>query len=229
VSTSDHDLSEFLLRVCHDLRTSLRAIGVHAELLRRQGLATQPSDLELRLGLIADGARRLDSLADGLCGYSVALQIEEGSFQMTGMSSVLRAAAAKLDKELREHGAELTSAELPRVFGDRDRLVQVFETLLANVLCHRGPTTPHIRIAAEKRANDWLFAVKDNGPGIDSASLEVIFKPFRRLHGSEPNRLGGMGLAICRAIVERHGGIVWAESSAGAGSTFFFTLPIVSE
>jgi signal transduction histidine kinase len=230
VSPSDRDLSEFLLRACHDLRSSARAIRAQAELLQRDGQAAESSDFERRLGFVVEGARRIDSLTDGLTGYSIALKIEDRSFQFGPMDAILRTALAKLDKELREHGAEVACGELPRVFGNPDRLAQVFENLLRNAVRHGRESGAQIRVEAEKQAaadqQEWLIAVRDNGPGIDAAYLERIFKPFERLRPERPSG-PGMGLTICRTIVERHGGKLWAESTPGAGSTFFFTIPAV--
>jgi len=224
--TSDRDLSEFLLRACHDLRSSMRAIRAQAELLQRDG-----QDFERRLGFIVDGARRIDSLTDGLSSYSIALKIDDALFQFTPLDAILRTALAKVDDELRKHGAEVTCGELPQVSGNPDRLAQVFENLLRNAVRHRGENAPRIHIDAEKQAaadrqKEWLIAVRDNGPGVDAAYLERIFKPFERLR---PERAEGpgMGLTICRAIVERHGGKLWAESTPGIGSTFLFTIPAV--
>jgi len=227
--TSDRDLSEFLLRACHDLRASLRAISAHAEKLRKDSQAPQvASDFDQRLGFILDGARKIDSLTEGLSAYSIALQIEEASFQSTSMGVMFRAAMARLDPELRAHGAEVTCGELPRVFGNPDRLVQIFETLLSNALRHRGELPARIHVTAEKRDEEWLFAVRDNGPGIDTAYLERIFRPFERLRATE-SAGAGLGLAVCRAIVERHGGRLWAESTPGTGSVFLFTLPATGQ
>jgi len=227
--TSDRDLSDFLLRACHDLRASLRAINAHAEMLRKDSQGTQGvSDFQRHLGFILDGARKINSLADGLTAYSIALHIEEASFQSTSMGLALRTAMAKLDTELRAHGAEVTCGELPRVSGDPDRLAQVFEILLSNALRHRGESPLRIHITAEKSDEEWLFTVRDNGPGIDTAYLERIFRPFERLHAREGDG-AGLGLAICRAIVERHGGRLWAESTPGTGSVFLFTLPAIDQ
>jgi two-component system, chemotaxis family, sensor kinase Cph1 len=229
----DRELSEFLLRACHDLRSSVRAIRAQAELLQRDGPAPATSDSERRLAFIVDGVRKIELLSDGMSGYSIALQIQEASFQPTRMDAVLRTALGRLDKELRDQEAEVTSGELPCVSGNSDRLTQVFENLLRNALRHRGQSSPRIHITAEKQAaadrhDEWLFAVRDNGPGIDTPYLERIFKPFERLRADKPEG-SGMGLAICRAIVERHGGKLWAESTPGSGSTFLFTLPVVSQ
>ncbi len=221
---SDKDIGDFLLRACHDLRSSLRAIQTHAELLNGSGPVAEADRGNLRF--IVDGSRRIDSLADGLSGYSLALQIEQASFRITRMDVALRTALARLDKELRSNGAEVTCGELPRVSGDPDRLAQIFEIMLRNSLRHRAGHSPRIHIEAEKQVAEWRFSVRDNGPGIDDACLESIFKPFERLRGHEREG-AGLGLTICRIIVERHGGRVWAES-AREGSKFVFTLPELS-
>jgi light-regulated signal transduction histidine kinase (bacteriophytochrome) len=217
-------VSELLLRACHDLRTPLRSIRAHAELLLRDCDAQQTSDFEQRLGFIVDGAKRIELLADGLVNYSVALEIERGAFQAVPMGVLLRAVLTKLDSELRNAHAEVSYDHLPRTQGNPDSLMQVFENLLRNAIQHRGESSPLIQITAEKRTDDWLFAVRDNGPGVEPAYLETIFKPFESLHGKEGSG-PGLGLTICRAIVERHGGRMWAESNAGAGCAFLFTLP----
>lgn len=223
-ATGQPQVSDFLLHACHDLRTALRAIRTNSELLLRDGGAAQVPGLEERLGFIVDGARRIDLLADGIASYSIALQIQKGLFQTAPMAALLRTVLAKLDKELRANDARVTYDKLPPVSGDPDRLMEVFENLLRNALCHRGPVPPLIQITAERRAEEWLFAVRDNGPGVEPAHLESVFEPFVRLHGT--HRAGpGLGLAICRVIVERHGGRIWAESPAGAGAAFLFTLP----
>lgn len=223
---ADWDLSRFLLRACHDLRSSLRAIRTHTEMLQRDS-SPGNSELDTHLGFIVDGARRIDLLTEGLSGYSVALQIDEASFQPTRMELVVRTALAKLDKELREQGAEVTSGALPKVSGNPDRLAQVFDILLRNALRYGAERPPRVHISAEKRGEEWRFSVKDNGSGIEAEYLERVFQPFERLQAGKAEG-AGMGLAICRAIVERHGGRIHAESEPGAGSTFLFTLPAVA-
>jgi signal transduction histidine kinase len=225
---SDRDVSEFLLRACHDLRSSLRAIRAHAELVQKSVQADDAAARDRSFGFIANGVRRMESLTDGLSGYSIALQIEEASFQPARMDILLRTALARVNREIDDHGAEVTYGELPQVFGNADRLVQVFENLLRNALRYRAERPPRIHISAEKQDNEWLFSVRDNGPGIDAAHLESIFKPFERLNVGN-GESAGMGLAICRTIVERHGGKLWVESTPGTGSTFLFTLPVVNQ
>lgn len=216
-------MSEFLLRACHDLRASARVVRTHSELLLKDAPGQRDSNFEQRLGFIVEGARRIDSLVDGLASYSVVLQTGVAPFQTIRTDVLLRSVLAKLDKELRESGADVLYGELPTVTGNPDRLMQVFENLLRNALVHRGEVVPRIQISAGKQAEGWLFAIRDNGPGVEAASLDSIFLPFVRLQNKESG--AGLGLAICRVIVERHGGRIWAESPAGSGATFCFTLP----
>jgi signal transduction histidine kinase len=221
----DQQLSEFLLHVCHDLKAPVRAIRTHAELLVKNGSAPPNSPFHASLGFMVDGAKRIDLLAEGLASYSIALQMDGSSFQPTRLDVLLRTVLAHIARELDDHKAEVTYGELPRVAGDPDRLMQVFENLLRNALYHGGQRAPAIRITAAEQGDYWLFAVKDNGVGMEASDLECIFQPFVRLSGQACPPGPGLGLAICRAIVERHGGRIWAESATGSGATFFFTLP----
>lgn len=223
---SEYSLSEFLLRTCHDLKSSLRAIRTSAELMQRDGAAAESA--ERHLGTILTGARNIDVLADGLIAYSLATQIEPSSFRFAGSGALLRAALARLSRELQAQNAEVTYGDLPRVFGDPDRLTEVFDALLKNAVRYRSAAPPRIRVTAEKGPGGWLFAVADNGAGIEAPWLERIFRPFERLQSADKTG-AGLGLATCRAIVERHGGKMWAQSTSGEGSTFFFTLPAAEE
>jgi signal transduction histidine kinase len=223
-SKPDRDISEFLLRACHDMRQSTRTVRTHSELLLKDAGQPRIPDLETRLGLIVDGAGRIDLLVDGLVRYSIALQTGDAPFQPVPMGPLLRSVLAKLDRELRDSGAEVTGSDLPRVSGNPDRLAELLEGLIRNALMHRADAAPRVRIHAVKREEDWQFTVQDNGPGVEAEYLERIFRPFERMHAKR--RCGvGLGLAIAREIVERHGGRIWAESQPGAGASFHFTLP----
>jgi light-regulated signal transduction histidine kinase (bacteriophytochrome) len=214
-------LSEFLLRACHDLRGPLRSVRTYSEILQRDA-AEQSSDPNPALGFIVAGSARAGLLIDGLAEYCLALQIDTGTFQPVPTDVILRAALAKLAQPLRENNAEVVYEGLPRVCGNADRLMQLFEHLIDNALRNRGTEDPRIRVSAEHDSAGWLFRVADNGPGIEAEYLERIFKPFERVHGKERH---GPGLAICRVIVERHGGTLWAESPPGDGFAFCFTIP----
>lgn len=221
-TSTDRKLSEFLLRACHDLRGPLRAIRTHTELLLKRGSAQQASEVEQNLVFIVTGAAQASLLVDSLTDYSLALQTDPTSFQPVPIEVILRAALAKIARRLRENGADVTYESLPCVQGNPDRLMQLFEYLLDNAVCRRGPDEPRVRITAESMRGAWLFKVWDNGPALEAALLEDIFRPFVRLHGKEHPALA---LAICREIVERHGGTIWAESEPGGGCVFCFTLP----
>src|SRR5436305_8580965 len=216
------DFHEFLMRACHDLRTPMRAVLANAELLLRCPEKREGPDFERILGCILEGARKSDSLVDALSSYSLALHTQPGTFQLVKTEVLLRAVLAKLAPDLRSSRAEVTYDELPRVPGDPDRLLQLFENLLRNAIQHRGPSAPRIHVSAKKQGDAWCFAITDNGPGVDPTYLERIFRPFERLNGSSGV---GLGLAICREIVVRHGGKIWAESQPGSGCTLLFTLP----
>lgn len=220
----DRELSDFLLRLCHDLRTPLRAIRSHAELLLKASDPPANTDAEQRLGFIVSGAESMRLLVDGLADYSLALRVEQSSFQPTQAGVLVRLVLAKLRAELERARAEVTYDALPRVNGDPDRLSQVFESVILNAIRYRGTEAPRIHISTEKQDGSWRFAVRDNGPGIEPEYLQRIFKPFERLRGKGVPG-AGLGLAIAREIVSRHGGTMWAESQLGAGSTFFFTVP----
>jgi light-regulated signal transduction histidine kinase (bacteriophytochrome) len=213
------DISDLLFRACHELRTHLRSMHVRAQLVQKTG-----EKVPEFVGIVLDSSRKLDLLADGLTSYTTALDIDQSSFQPVRMDVMLRTVLAGLDQELRANEAEVTYSELPSVFGDPDRIADLLRNLIGNALRHRGEAPPRICITAEKQANRWLLTVKDNGPGIEAPYLESVFKPFERLHGRE--REGpGLGLAICRAIVEGHGGTIWAECEPTSGCAFRFILP----
>jgi chemotaxis family two-component system sensor kinase Cph1 len=223
----DEDFHQFLLRACHDLRAPLRGVRANAELLLKHPEKRDSADYEQILGFIVGGALKIDTLVDGISSYSLALHLDAHSFQPARTDVLLRAVLAKLARELGSSGAEVAYGDLPRIQCDPDRLMNLFEHLVRNALQHRGPAAPKIHIGAEARDGAWLFAVRDNGPGLDSEDLERMFRPFERL---SPNRTSGagLGLATCREIVVRHNGRIWAESTAGSGCAICFTLPATS-
>jgi len=225
--TSAEDFHEFLLRACHDLRTPLRSIRANTELLLKTPEKRDSADYELILGFIVGGAKKIDSLLDGLSSYSLALHLDAHCFQPAPTDVLLRAAMAKLAAELGSSGAEVAYDNLPRIQGDPDRLINLFENLVRNAVQHRGPAAPRIHIGAEARDSEWLFAVRDNGPGVDSEDLERMFRPFEHLSRNGTGG-AGLGLATCREIVVRHNGRIWAESTPGAGCAICFTLPATS-
>lgn len=222
VPRTDAELSEFLLRACHDLRGPLRAVRGHSELLVRAASSGQPLDPSGSLGFIVDGCTQAGLLIDSLTDYALALQIDSANFGPVPTDVILRTALAKLARTLSDSEAEVAYDALPKVSGNADRLLQLFEYLVDNAVRNHGKDKPRIRITAERRGSMWLFQVKDNGAGPGTEFLERVFKPFERIRGKERP---GPGLATCRVIVERHGGSIWAESPPHGGNTLCFTLP----
>jgi signal transduction histidine kinase len=218
---NDSEIAALLFRVCHDLRTPNRSVLAHAELLLKDRGRGSPPDLDQRLSFIVDGARKIDSLVEALSGYALALDVNPSSFQPTPLDVVLRGALARIEQALLDHRAVVHSSDLPVVRGDADRLMQLFTTLIGNALSHRGEAAPRIQIRPLAKSEDTVISVSDNGPGVDRGDQKRIFQPFERLHGNG----AGLGLATCRAIVERHGGRIWAESAEGGGLDVRFTIP----
>jgi light-regulated signal transduction histidine kinase (bacteriophytochrome) len=132
---------------------------------------------------------------------------------------------ALLESSIHDSAGQVTCGELPAVMGDRSQLVQLMENLIGNGLKYHGATPPHVHVSAEHKENEWTFSVRDNGIGIDPMYYERIFEIFKRLHDQKEYPGTGIGLAVCRRVVSRHGGRIWLESEAGHGSVFHFTLP----
>jgi light-regulated signal transduction histidine kinase (bacteriophytochrome) len=148
-----------------------------------------------------------------------------GAFEATDCNEVLKEALENLKMVVDESHAEVSSGELPTVNADRSQLMELLQNLVGNAIKFRSDDPLRVRVAAERGDGEWLFSVRDNGIGMDPEQSERIFKLFYRVHGRRDYPGTGMGLAICRRIVERHGGKIWVQSAPGAGSTLYFTLP----
>jgi signal transduction histidine kinase len=180
------------------------------------------AEFEQLLGFLVDGARKADALVNGLTNYAAALR-PPGNLVPMSSTLLLKNAIARLAPEIRASSGEISYADLPKVTCDPDRMVQLFEHLLRNAIEHRGEAAARIGVSAREEGEEWIFAVADRGPGIDTGDLERIFRPFERLR--KDRKGAGMGLAISREIVAGHGGRIWAESAVGEGTTVYFTLP----
>jgi signal transduction histidine kinase len=216
------ELRQFLLKTAHDLRGPLRAVRTGAELLLKNPEKREGPEFEEIMGFMVNGARNATALADALSNFALALHVERNALPLSS-GVLLRGALAKLAAEVKESGAEIQYADLPRVTGDSDRLMQLFENLLRNAIQHRGDAPPRIDVSAREGGGEWTFAVRDHGPGVPEDALERIFRPFERLKREHAG--AGLGLAICREIVAGHGGRIWAEAAEGGGTTFYFTIP----
>jgi light-regulated signal transduction histidine kinase (bacteriophytochrome) len=171
-----------------------------------------------------DGSNRMKQLIDGLLSYSrVGTRGKE--FASTDCESVLNQVLYNLQFAIEENEAEITHDPLPNVMADDTQLAQLFQNLVSNAIKFHGLKTPRVHVRAMKKGNEWIFSVKDNGIGIEPEFFEQIFVIFRRLESREKFAGSGIGLAVCKRIVERHGGRIWLESQPGEGTNFFFSLP----
>ena len=221
---SEEEFVLFLDGVVHDLRSAQREIGRSAEIL----LAAPSSGLgpEVRETLRDLHARlaQMNAVLGGIGDYAASFSASRNSFKPVPAELALRSALAVLGPQIAETGATVTNGALPNVVGDLARLTDVLRVLIGNALNYRGAAPPRIHVQATRNPRDWLFSVEDNGIGIDSKYWGRLFVPFRRLHGAEiPG--AGLGLAICKKILEAHGGKIWLTSEPGRGTAFFFTIP----
>jgi light-regulated signal transduction histidine kinase (bacteriophytochrome) len=174
-----------------------------------------------------DGVKRMQKLIQDLLQFS-RVGARSQSFVTVNCESLVQKAVLNLSAAIRESGAEVSHSTLPVVQGDDSQLTQLFQNLIDNAIKYRNEKSPRVWIECEPQEGVWLFSVKDNGIGIEPQYAERIFVLFRRLHGKTEYAGTGIGLAICKKIVERHGGKIWVESEAGKGSNFKFTLPLAA-
>jgi signal transduction histidine kinase len=220
---SNEELERFASVASHDLQEPLRAVASYTQLLKQRfGPAIDP-ETELYLGHVLTGAGRMRALINDLLDYA---RVGRGTLSraMVDSGAVLDGALADLSTALAESGAEVTRGPLPTLPANPGKLGQLLRNLITNAIRFKGDAPPHIDVRCERKGDVWEFAVRDNGIGIEPKHHERIFVIFQRLHGRD--RPGtGIGLAICRKIVELHGGTIWVDSAPDQGSTFHFTLP----
>jgi light-regulated signal transduction histidine kinase (bacteriophytochrome) len=222
---SDRETQAFLQHIVHDLRTVRRTVGISSEVLLGGFSGTaSPQQQGQSARHIQDGLAKMDAILSGISTYSLTLISSDYSFGSVSAEMVIRLALKSLEKESRDAGAVITHSNLPQIVGDRDKLTNLFRNLIDNALKYRSPAAPQIEISAQQQEGNWLFSVRDNGLGIDQKHWKAVFVPFTRLHGSEIPGVG-LGLAICRKIVEAHRGSIWLESAAGEGTTVSVTIP----
>ncbi|WP_243374710.1 PAS domain S-box protein [Geotalea sp. SG265] len=221
---SNRELEQFAYIASHDLQEPLRMVAGYVKLLERKYKGRLDAKAETYINFAVDGAARMQKLIEGLLAYS---RISRGiSFAPIDAGKPFAAAVANLDAVIRESGARIGSGPLPVLEGDETQLMQLFQNLLSNGIKYRKrDVSPEIHVSARRDNDEWLFAVQDNGIGIERKYFEQIFQIFRRLHGQDEYQGTGIGLASCKKIVERHGGRIWVESEPGKGSTFCFTIP----
>ncbi len=228
LARSNTDLQQFAYVASHDLSEPLRMIVSYLQLLNDRHRAHLNAEAQEFMGYAVDGAKRMQSMIHDLLAYA-RVDSRGREFKPIESEQALESALQNLKLVMQENAAVVLHDPLPPVRGDLIQLTQVFQNLISNAIKFHGPAPPQIEITVRQQNGEWLFAVKDNGLGIDQKNFERIFVLFQRLHTRQEYPGTGIGLAVCKKIIERHGGRVWLESKPGQGTTFFFTLPVISE
>jgi light-regulated signal transduction histidine kinase (bacteriophytochrome) len=218
------ELEQLAYAAGHDLREPARLISSYVQLLAERSKSRLDEEANDLIASAMDGVGQLLERLDGLVQYS-RVTTRGAEFQPVNCKDVLDRVLASLDEPIAESGAQVTQENLPTVLADPNQVRTVFHHLLANALTFRSVDPPKVRVRAEAGDGEWVFAVEDNGIGIDPQNAQRIFEVFQRLHTRAERPGVGVGLAVTKRIVERHGGRIWVESSPGTGATFYFTLP----
>jgi len=224
LARSNRDLEQFAYVASHDLQEPLRMIASYTQLLAERYRGKLDDDADRYIHYVVDGAVRMQALIDDLLAFS-RVGHHGISLQNADCNEAVETACKNLEAAIRETGTEVLYDRLPVVVADGRLLVQLFQNLIGNSIKFHGKESPRVRISAEKHTREWVFAIADNGIGIASEHLQSIFGIFKRLHTHAEYPGSGIGLSICKKIVEQHGGKIWVESAPGEGATFKFVLP----
>ncbi len=220
---SNSDLERFVYVASHDLQEPLRAVSGFCGLLQQHCADKLDGTAQSYINHVVEGADRMRRLIQGLLAYS-RLQREEATVKPVDTTELLDNVRNDLQTLIRETNAKVTNSQLPVVPANPTQLHQMLQNLISNALKYRAERQPTIHVAARESEDFWIFAISDNGIGIDATHQERVFQLFQRLHTRDTHDGTGLGLAICKRIAEWHGGRIWVESSLGEGSTFFFSL-----
>jgi light-regulated signal transduction histidine kinase (bacteriophytochrome) len=200
-------------------------VATYTQLLAERYQGKLDADADKFIHYAVDGALRMQKLVQDLLAFS-RVGKQGTAIESSDCNAVLQASLVNLEAAIQESGAVIEHSQLPQVIADGSLIQQVFQNLIGNAIKFRGPQPPAIRVSAETQGKEWVFSVADNGIGIAAEQAENVFVIFRRLHGRAEYPGNGIGLAICKKIIEQHGGRIWIESEPGRGSTFRFTLPV---
>lgn len=221
---SNKELEQFAYVASHDLQEPLRMVSSYTQLLEQRYRDKLDDDAREFINYAVDGARRMQRLINDLLEFS-RVSTRGRRLEPVDANEVLGTVRANLSAAIEDAGALVTNEELPTVMADPTQLGQLLQNLIANAIKFRGAESPRVHIAAGEQAGEWMFAVRDNGIGIDPEYFDRIFVIFQRLHATADYPGTGIGLAVCKRIAERHGGRIWVESEPGNGATFSFSIP----
>ncbi|MBD1836707.1 GAF domain-containing protein [Coleofasciculus sp. FACHB-64] len=222
---SNAELKKFAYVASHDLQEPLNQVANYVQLLEMRYLEQLDEDAKEFIGFTVEGVSLMQTLIDDVLAYS-KVDMQAIEFEMTGVDTALDRALANLRGRISETGAAIAHDPLPTVMADSTQLMQLFQNLIGNAIKFRSEQPPEIHVGASRLEDAWLFSVRDNGIGIDPQFSDRIFVIFQRLHTRDEYQGTGMGLAICKKIVECHRGRIWVESQLGQGATFYFTIPV---
>ncbi|MBU6452362.1 MAG: CHASE3 domain-containing protein [Cyanobacteria bacterium REEB67] len=223
--SSNMDLQQFAYVASHDLQEPLRAVAGFLTLIVSKNKGKLDEETECWINHAVEGAQRMRTLINDLLSFA-RVESQGKPLVKTDCNAALQRAQKNLSVSLKESGAVIESDRLPVIKGDEGQLSQLFQNLLSNAVKFKSAAVPHVGIKVVERQKEWLFTVGDNGIGFDEEHAKRIFVIFQRLHGRDEYKGTGIGLALCKKIVERHGGRIWAQSQPGKGSTFSFTIPV---
>jgi signal transduction histidine kinase len=221
---SNKELQQFAYVASHDLKEPLRMVTTYVQMLDRRYGDKLDGEAKEFIGFAVEGSKRMYSLVEDLLTYS-RVETSLMPFSKVAMDQVMEVALKDLSEPIEASGASVTVEPLPEVHADFRQMVQLMENLVANAIKFRKEESPSVHISSSLVDSEWVFSVKDNGIGIDEKYSDKVFQMFQRLHQRETFPGTGIGLAICKKVVERHGGRIWFESEPGRGATFFFCLP----
>jgi two-component system, chemotaxis family, sensor kinase Cph1 len=221
---SNQELEQFAYVASHDLQEPLRMVTMFMDLIRKDLGDSVDKKTSEYLGFASEGAQRMRLLIDDLLAYS-RIERSEAKAALTDANEALAEALENLQMKISETGCRIQHAQLPTVFFNHTQLVQLFQNIIGNAVKFSGPGECKIDIAVKRTDKDWVFSIRDSGIGIDPTHHERIFEVFQRLHSRTEYPGTGIGLAVCKKIVDRHAGKIWVESRLGGGSTFFFSVP----